>query len=139
MEFVVNGITISGLISDRQIEKSIRSLTGEGDSFAILAQAAEVYLQTSGGPSYGFVLEYRDGSSDEHYSCSNFELTADEVIAAFQSYLAGDGRWKTEFDWQPQVFDYTPSASGSRVSSVVIGVAIVALAAVLMWKAFLSN
>ena len=138
MELVLNGETLSGTVTDRLIDESIRSLTGEGDSFAILSRASEIYMQTSGGPSYGFVLEYRNGSADEHYSCSNFKLTADEVIWAFQSYLADDGQWKTELEWQPQVFDYSPGSTSGGVSFVFVGAAIVAVAAFAIWKLFLS-
>lgn len=138
MELVVNGETLPGAITDGLIDESIRSLTGEGDSFAILARASEIYMQTSGGPSYGFVLEYRNGSAEEHYSCSNFELTADEVVWAFQSYLADDGQWETELEWQPQVFDYSPDSNGSGASFGLAGIAIVAVAAFVIWKIFLS-
>lgn len=78
-------------LTNELITRSIHSLTGDGDSFAILAKASEKYMQTSGGPSLGFVLEYRNGSEDEHYSCSNSKLTANEVIRAMRSYLADDG------------------------------------------------
>ena len=139
IELVVNGETLAGTVTDRLIDDTIRSLTGEGDSFAILSRGSEIYMQTSGGPSYGFVLEYRNGSADEHYSCSNFELTADEVIWAFQSYLADDGQWETKLEWQPQVFDYTPDSTGGGLSLGWVGVAIVAIAAFVIWTLFRSG
>ncbi len=105
MELVINGDTVAEPVTDTLIGQSINALTGEGDSFAILEKASETYMQTSGGPSCGFVLEYRNGSESEHYSCSKFELTADEVIWAFQSYFADDGQWETKLEWQPLVFD----------------------------------
>ncbi len=135
MELTVNGDKIAGLVSNRQIEQSIRSLTGEGDSFAILARGEQVYIQTSAAPSDGFLLEYRDGSENEHYSCSNFELTADQVIRAFQSYLADDGRWKSELEWQPQVFDYLGRSGSGRKVLVAIGLLIAGL---VVWKVFFS-
>lgn len=67
MELILNGDTLTEPVTDELISRSVSSLTGEGDSFAILAKAPEVYMQTSGGPSQGFVLEYRNGSEDEHY------------------------------------------------------------------------
>ena len=139
MELVVNGVTISAPVTNGLIDESIRSLTGEGDSFAILSKADQIYMQTSGGPEYGFVLEYRNGSAEEHYSCSNFELTADEVIWAFQSYLANDGKWQSQLEWQPQVFDYAQDATSGGQNFSLIGVAVIVVAAFVIWKAFLST
>ena len=136
MELVINGDTVAEPVTDALIAQSINSLTGDGDSFAILAKASETYMQTSGGPSYGFILEYRNGSESEHYSCSNNELTADEVIWAFQSYFADDGQWETKLEWQTQVFDYSQGSTGINYG---YGLVVVAVAALLIWKLFLSN
>ncbi len=136
MELVVNGEPVAEPVTDNLIAQSIHSLTGEGDSFAILSKASETYIQTSGGPGYGFVLEYRAGSEDEHYSCSNFELTADEVIWAFQSYLANDGQWEAELEWQPQVFDYSQHSISGGLGYGLVGVAIVAF---VVWKTFFAS
>jgi hypothetical protein len=136
MELIVNGEKLSGRVSNRQIEESIRSLTGDGDSFAILARAEQEYIQTSGDPSHGFVLEYRDGSDEKHYSCSNFELSAEQIIRAFQSYLAADDRWKSELEWQSQEFNYSGSASVGKKAAVVIGLVVVAAIA---WAFFVAN
>lgn len=136
MELNVNGDAVIEPVTNSLIEQSIGSLTGEGDSFAILAKAPQVYIQTSGDASGGFILEYRDGSEEEHYSCSNFELSAGEVIRAFQSYLADDGIWKTEFEWQPQVFDYSENAGRSGGGYVVVGLIVVAI---VIWKFFFAS
>ena len=126
MELIVNGEKLAGLVSDRQIEEAIHSLTGDGDSFAILARADEVYIQTSGDPRNGFVLEYRDGSDKDHYSCSNFNLTAEQIIRAFQSYLADDDKWRSELEWQPQVFDYSEGAGKGKKVAVAVGLILIA-------------
>lgn len=121
MELIVNGETQTGLVSDRQIEESIQSLTGDGDSFAILARAEQVYMQTSGDPQNGFVLEYRDGSEEEHYSCTNSQLTAEQVVWAFQSYLANDDKWKSDLKWQSHDFDYSGGTGKGRNIILVVG------------------
>lgn len=136
MELIVNGESRTGLISDRQIEASIQSLTGDGDSFAILARSDQVYIQTSGDPQNGFVLEYRDGSEEEHYSCSNFNLTAEQIIRAFQSYLANDNKWKSDLEWQPQVFDYS---GGSNLGKRVLTAVGLILTIATVWNFFFAN
>lgn len=136
MELIVNGEKLEGLVSNRQIEGSIRSLTGDGDSFAILARADQEYIQTSGDPGNGFVLEYRDGSEEEHYSCTNVELSAEQVIRAFQSYLAVDDKWKSELEWQPQEFGYSAGAGAGKKAAVIIGAIVVVAVA---WALFAAN
>lgn len=136
MELIVNGDKVEGFVSEQKIEESIRSLTGEDDSFAILARDDQTYIQTSGDPNHGFVLEYRDGSEEEHYSCSNFELSAEQVIRAFQSYLAANDKWKSELEWQPQVFDYSGGTSAGKKAVVVIGLVVIAAIA---WAFFVAS
>jgi hypothetical protein len=136
MELIVNGETLTGLISDRQIEESIQSLTGDGDSFAILARSNQVYIQTSGDPHNGFILEYRDGSEEEHYSCSTVDLTVDRVVRAFQSYLADDGRWKSDLEWKSQAFDYSGGAITGKKIIAAVGLI---LAAAVIWGIFVAN
>ena len=112
LELIVNGDTVSGPVTASLIERSIRSLGDDGDSFAILAKDSQVYMQTAGGVDDGFVLEYRNGSESEHYVCANPHLTADDVIQAMQRYCENDSRWKTDIDWQPQSFDYQHTGIG---------------------------
>ena len=128
MELIVNGDKQAGLVSDRQIERSIRSLTGKGDSFAILARADQDYIQTSGDSRNGFVLEYREGSEEKHFSCSSTELSVEQVISAFQSYLAADDKWKSELEWQPQVFEYSGGAGAGKKAAVVIALVVLVAA-----------
>ena len=136
VEFVVNGETVEEPITAELIARSIRSLTGDGDSFAILAKDAQVYIQTSGDPKSGFVLEYRDGSEAEHYTCVNSELSADEVINAMQRYLADDSRWKTDIEWQSLSFESAGEGTG-RV--LIFGLLILIVGGLLTWKLFLTN
>jgi hypothetical protein len=136
MELIVNGESLAGLVSDRQIEESLRSLTGDGDSFAILARADQTYIQTSGDPHNGFVLEYRDGSEEEHYSCSNVDLTIDKVVGAFQSYLANDDKWKSDLEWEPHTFDYSGGAGIGKKIAAAVGLI---LAMAVVWGIFGAN
>ena len=136
MELIVNGNSLSGLPTNELIAKSIESLTGEGDSFAILAVAPQQYIQTQGDPRSGFILEYRNGSADEHYSCSNRQLSAERVVWAFQSYLANDGRWQAELDWQPQEFDDAEASRALFIGVVALAAAVVGF---IVWKYLLAN
>jgi hypothetical protein len=133
VEFILNGDTISEPVTADLIARSINSLDGDGDSFAILARDSQVYIQTSGDICNGFILEYRNGSESEHYVCTNPHLSADKVIKAMQRYLENDSRWKTDIDWQPQSFDYQ---HGGRAKWIVAGLVIALVAAGLAWQFF---
>ena len=58
-----------------------------------------LYLAKEGGKdNEGFVLEYRDGSEDEHYQCfhvSSGSVGLKEVIRVFNEYLHHKDEWRT--------------------------------------------
>jgi hypothetical protein len=102
MRLEVNGKLLSKNLDDQAIVQALQNLTGEGDSFAILSKTEMTYIQTTGSPAEGFVLEYQDGSLDLHFRCSEEHLDLEKVIRAFTLYLRGDERWRTEFSWEQE-------------------------------------
>lgn len=72
----------------------------KADSYVILERAECHFMQSSGWWKGGFTLEYQDGSVDEHFQCPDRRLPLASVIAAFQSYLANDDRWRTMCAWR---------------------------------------
>ena len=95
-----NGQVLSNPTAD-QVSGVLHALPGaDTDSFAILTRDDCHFMQCSGAWKEGFALEYRDGSLDAHFRCSDEELGLAHVIAAFQAYLAGDDRWRTMFQWR---------------------------------------
>ena len=57
------------------------------------------YIQTTKIPEHDFVLEYHDGSADEHYECINENLDTEAIIRAFQLFFSDDNRWQSEYVW----------------------------------------
>ena len=100
MYLEINGSAVDEPLSDELIEKSIYSLTGDGDSFLILSLDEMTYMQASGYPGRGFVLEYQDGSLEQHYYCADPDISAGKVIDAFRSYLARDDKWRKRYLWK---------------------------------------
>jgi len=80
------------------VERVLRGLRVARNHFAILETDRMHYIQTARGDDGSLMLEYQDGSLSEHYEVGPVPLT--EVIAAFQSYLGGDGQWRSRFAWQ---------------------------------------
>jgi hypothetical protein len=102
MDLYVNGNLVSTDPDEARIEQELRALNG-GDCFAILGPTGMTYIQTSGGSSAGFDLEYQDGSTSRHYHCISDHLDLSTVTRAFRLYHRGDARWRSELRWQPMV------------------------------------
>lgn len=87
---------------------AFETLGEKPNHFAILSKSGLTYLQASTDISYlggskkkssGFVLEYQDGSLDEHYQAIE-PLKRDQVLQAFEWYLQRDRRWISAFVWK---------------------------------------
>ena len=83
-----------------QIAEELTALPGGVDSFAILSRDAPTYIQTSGSPSEGFVLEYQATSTDQHYRSIERALPLGTVANAFQLYAAEDPAWRSLVSWE---------------------------------------
>jgi hypothetical protein len=83
----------------RDVDVGLRALTFPDNSFAILAVGSDVYIQAAMDDDGTFVVEYQDGSADDHYR-TPAAVAIDDVVEAFQSYLQQDGTWRSRFEWQ---------------------------------------
>lgn len=74
----------------------------EGEAFAILSADDNTYLQCAeqSEPPYGYVLEYQEGSTKNHYAATDGPITLERVLAAFVKYLHGDDSWRSDFTWK---------------------------------------
>lgn len=117
--------------SASQIADELASLPGGTDSFAILSQDDDLhYMQTADNPSGGFVLEYHDGSLDQHYRATDNNLPLAVVTNAFQLYAAKDSSWRTVVAWEHH--DLSPSASGfPLLPAALVAAAILGL---VLWR-----
>lgn len=81
----------------RGITDSLAAVQG----FAILSKDEMTYIQTSGSATSGFVLEYQEGDTDQHYRCPD-TLSLPQVTKAFLSYAQGTDSWKTALNWEKE-------------------------------------
>ena len=132
MQLIIGGDKLDGEVTNGLIEQSIRGLTQEADSFAILEKSHMYYIQTAGDPKNGFVLEYQDGSLEEHFSCTDGHIDTNKVIKAFQSYLAQDRRWLQDFNWEKESL----ASGGSKSAGLVVAVVgiVVIIGAMILWQ-----
>ena len=83
------------------IEAGIQKVDGKQNGFAILSLDDMTYLQVAGGTSAGFLMEYQNGSLDEHYKTSE-DVSAEKVIEAFKVFSQGETSWHDQFKWDKE-------------------------------------
>lgn len=109
------------------IESALRTLDGEGNDYAILSQADEVYVQAAGSPETGFILEYRAGSADAHFQSLRDDLALEKVVRTFVQYAAGDPSWKAAFEWKPLAAGELSGRRGWLVALVIFALVVAIL------------
>jgi len=87
-------------IDDFTIAEAVKAVADLKTEFAILTLDDTSFMQAAGGTS-GMVLEYRDAKTDEHFVAKDKNISAEDVVAAFESFAAGDGAFKDVADWEP--------------------------------------
>lgn len=101
MKLDLNGTELTQPLDEALIIRSLQSLNSDDDSFLILSKDGMSYIQTCKTSGGHYVLEYQEGTPDEHYECADETLNFQKVSVAFTSYLNGSDGWKTSLTWQP--------------------------------------
>jgi hypothetical protein len=94
-----------------QVEQGLRWLESAGRDYAILEQQASNYLQTASNGDGAYLLEYHEGSPDQHFRASR-PLPLDDVAGAFVAYLGQDAGWRPRYEWEK--IDLTPRPTPTR-------------------------
>jgi hypothetical protein len=101
MELIVNGDVTAIDPAPQEVRQALESLPGgDQDSFVVVCQRDQYYMQTVGCAAVGFHVEYREGSDARQFMMPGL-VSLDETVAAFESYLLGDERYKDEHKWVP--------------------------------------
>ena len=85
--------------TQKDIDEAFSDDYGRGE-FIILSKDKQIYIQAAGENDGPYVLEYREGSKDQHFQTSKSDLSKEQIKAAFTKYLSGDNSWKSDFKWQ---------------------------------------
>ena len=72
--------------TEQQVLDALAGLTEDTDSFAILSETGQYYIQTR-KTEYGYAIEYREGGHDSHYK-SRTTVTLATLTGAFLHYLS---------------------------------------------------
>lgn len=132
MKLELSGTEVEKELDDALIKNLLASLKSDDDSFLILSKDAASYIQTAKADDGFFVLEYQEGSLDNHYECEDEKLNLQKVSMAFSSYFNGTDEWKTALKWVPQDF----SAPGTPIS-LPVKLLVLMIVAVIIAAAFL--
>lgn len=119
--------------SASQIAEELEALSGRADSYAILSRDERSYIQAAGGPSEGFLLEYQEGSIEQHYRSTQSNLPLTTVTNAFQLYAADDSSWRSLVPWEHD--DLSQHSGGLRLLPLFLIVAALAGLALWWWRA----
>lgn len=133
MQLSINGDVSDLPISTDLIARTAASFTDTDDFFLILAKDEMTYIQTSGSAKSGFVLEYQDGSIEEHFSCADAPLNVEQIVETLQRYLTGHDRWKSEFTWEKQELGSTPHQTNVSARTILSVIGITVAGIVIWW------
>jgi hypothetical protein len=100
-------IAMDLMLSDRTIRGAAASdlvcigredfaILSDGDTFI---QCARASVYTPDKSRLDYLLEYQDGSENEHYRAIGEPITLARVLSAFLKYLRGDASFRTDFPW----------------------------------------
>lgn len=106
----------------------------EDESFVILSQESELYIQAAGTQSHGYEIEYREYSEEGHYASVRNNIPHAEMVNIFVAYLQNEN-WKEKTEWLPllekQAGNKDTQPSGMGLGKLLFIVA--ALVGVCVW------
>lgn len=136
MKLEINGESVSHQATPALIAGSVEKLKDSKDAFAILSKDQMTYIQFSINHKTGFIMEYQDGSIENHYRSVEFQLSPKVVTDTFVSYLASDDRWRKAVAWEKIDLSKGSLEDSKMVLYVVIGVVLLLGACLfkIFWK-----
>ena len=86
--------------TNASIAEIVAELEGTDDPFLILGgEDQQRYMQALATPT-GFVLDFQEGSIDQHYRSRREDLSAQEIIDALGQYLAWGGKGRPALEYE---------------------------------------
>lgn len=130
MKLDLNGTELTQPLDEALIIRSLQALGREDDSFLILSKDEMSYIQTCKTSDGHYVMEYQEGSLEDHYECADDILNFQKVSLAFTSYFNGSDEWKTSLQWQP--LGYSSSDGSARPVKLLVLVVVLAIIAFIL-------
>jgi hypothetical protein len=114
-----------------QLKTALDRLGLRGNGFAILDAGRQRYMQVAGSRADGYVVEFREGSEDKHYSSTVTDMPHAQMVALLDAYLNGSdwmamAQWRRGFGGRP-ASRTSPTKGSSLVPALFLGVGVAAL------------
>jgi hypothetical protein len=84
------------------------------EEFLILGRTEEEYIQVFHNNDGSFQLEYRNGSTEEHYAADPEEIDVNDVRNAFIAYSENAENWQAPWVWERLEFDEDEDIDGEE-------------------------
>ena len=99
VELTTEDGTVIRDIGRSELQAALGKLGSSDNGYAILEAAPEHYIQVAGNDAEGFVVEYREGSEENHHSSIATDLPREKIVELMTAYL-DRGSWKGMIAWQ---------------------------------------
>jgi len=83
-----------------EIQSAVSRLSLPDRTFLILSRSGTSYLQVMMIDSNRLVLEYRDGSAEQHFRSARDDFSTSEVVGILEAYRRGEDSWRNENEWR---------------------------------------
>jgi uncharacterized protein DUF3592 len=119
MELTTEDGTVIRDCTTSQLRAALAKLGARGNGYAILADAPEHYIQVAGNDAEGFVVEYREGSEENHHASIATNLPREQIVEVMTAYL-GRASWKGMIAWQSGFGSKGPPSEPDRKVRAII-------------------
>ncbi len=85
--------------SEEELRAMLWAQSESEDSFFVLSESPQIYMQGAMQEGGRFHLEYQEGSTKHHFEAGAL-LTADETLPIVTSYVRGNDAWRKACEWK---------------------------------------
>lgn len=82
------------------VQKAIDGLENMDDGYVVIGPDEMTYVQCLGNSKQGYILEYQEGDTDQHFQAINNDWLPGSLADRLWRYADGDPTWKEGIDWE---------------------------------------
>jgi hypothetical protein len=105
MNLDLNGSEVAENASETDLTTCLDSFFGGAKDSIVILSSGEKFVQVCKGKNEEFILERQDGSAEQHFRCSNQNLSREQVRSAFKGFHTNRPAWVEELSWEREILD----------------------------------